>query len=901
MIAMFSPRFLYVGLLLAMVSLLTMRAVANACPGDCNGDAVVTVDEVILSVNVALGIAAADTCAAADIDGDASVTVDEILLAVGSALEGCPTLPQRQTLGSDYVLRYDASTADLIVRRQDTRLLRLTADDIQLGAVDVVDDSTNYDPYPLVAGTTLVRQPLNLRWLTVRRARVVDVGAGGFRVELLFTEGKRATLEIEESGSGNFRAHLVPTAGGPPVAYIRLRLRGDNSEGFYGLGEVFDAVNHRGRIRAMQLIADTSIESANNEAHVPIPFIVGTTGWGAFIESPYPAAFDVARQQSRVVEATFGTGAASSEGLVFHLFAADHPLDVTRHYYDVTGYPRLPSRWAYGPWIWRDENDDQAQVESDIEIIRDLDLPTSAYWIDRPYARGVNTFDFRPSQFPEPQAMIDRMHALGFRVALWHTPYVDESAAATADLLQVVLGNGYFPPRTSLLLNPWSRPIDFTNPEAYAWWQDQLRRYTDMGIEGFKLDYAEDIVPGIAGFRNVWQFHDGSDERTMHSRYQLLFHRAYAELLPEDGGFLLCRAGTYGTQNLPCVIWPGDLDANFARHRETVETPTGSYVAVGGLPAALIAGLSLGPSGLPFYASDTGGYRHAPPDKETFTRWFQQTALSTVMQIGTNTNDVAWEFKPENGFDAEMLDWYREYTRLHLRLFPYVWSYAERLRLDGRPIMRALGLAHPELGLHPDDIYLLGDDLLVAPVVTRGAREREVVFPPGAWFDWWSDARIAGGTTQTVAAPLDTLPLFQREGSVVPLLRPTIATLSPTTEPERVDSYATTPGVLHARVALGAPSEFVVYDGSVLGQAVGDVSFRLTYAPGDEFRYGAWFEVVLDAGFVPAEVEVGDEALPRFDSIEDLAAQPEGWFYAGSGRLHVKVAGAATVRVAQFP
>lgn len=885
----------------------TGAAIAQACPGDCDADGEVTVDELILAVNVALGVGSVDACAAADVDQSGSVTVDEILLAVQSALVGCELPPQRQTLGNSYGLRFDGPTADLIVRRGETRLLRIMAEDLQLGLVDQLDDGTNYDPYPLVAGLPLVRQPINLRWVGVLNARVLAVDADGFRVALDFAEGKRAELVVRESREGNFRLHLRPLSGGPPVAYFRIRWRGDASEGFYGLGEYFDAVNHRGHIRAMHLVADTSIESGYNEAHVPIPFVIGTTGWGAFVESPYPAVFDVATQRPRVVEATFGTGAASTEGLVFHLFAADHPLDVTRHYYDVTGYPRLPSRWAYGPWIWRDENDDQAQVESDAEIIRDLDLATSAYWIDRPYARGVNTFDFHPRQFPEPQAMIDKLRALGFRVALWHTPYVDASASATAELRAIAQANGYFPLRSSLYFNPWSRPIDFTNPDAYAWWQGLLRQYTDMGIEGFKLDYAEDIVPGIAGFRNIWQFHDGSDERTMHSRYQLFYHQVYADLLPEDGGFLLCRGGTYGTQNVPCVIWPGDLDANFARHRETVETPSGSYVAVGGLPASLIAGLSLGPSGLPFYASDTGGYRHAPPDKETFTRWFQQTALSSVMQIGTNTNDVAWEFKAANGFDEEMLGWYREYTRLHLRLFPYVWSYAERLSDDGRPIMRALGLAHPELGEHPDDTYLLGDQLLVAPVVARGQRERAVRFPAGDWVDWWSGEVLAGDATRLVAAPLDHLPLYQRAGSVVPLLRPTIDSLSPTTEPERVDSYATTPGVLHVRVALGMASEFEIYDGSVVGQALGDASFALSYTPGSEFAHGAWFEVALLEAVSGFAVSLGERELDERDSLETLAASADGWHYDAEGRgprgsFFVKVpAAGGTVRIHPQP
>src|SRR5262249_23216146 len=152
--------------------------------------------------------------------------------------------------------------------------------------------------------------------------------------------------------------------------------------------------------------------------------------------------------------------------------------------------------------------------------------------------------------------------------------------------------------------------------------------------------------------------------------------------------------------------------------------------------------------------------------KELFTRWFEQTALSTVMQIGNGAGTVAWEPDAATGFDEEMLGWYRLYTRLHLRLFPYVWAYATRLAEDGRAIQRALGLAYPELGVHPNDTYLLGDHLLVAPVLERGVRERSVPFPPGRWLDWWTGKVHEGGAAETVAAPLGTLPLFVQEGGI---------------------------------------------------------------------------------------------------------------------------------------
>ena len=114
---------------------------------------------------------------------------------------------------------------------------------------------------------------------------------------------------------------------------------------------------------------------------------------------------------------------------------------------------------------------------------------------------------------------------------------------------------GYFPPTSGLLLNSWSPPIDFTNPAATAWWQGLLGRYTSLGIEGFKLDYGEDVTVGIAGGRTAWLFHDGRDERTAASSHFVQYHQTYAKLLPSDGGFLLCRAGHWGDQvNGPIIL-----------------------------------------------------------------------------------------------------------------------------------------------------------------------------------------------------------------------------------------------------------------------------------------------------------------------------------------------------------
>lgn len=811
-------------------------------------------------------------------------------LFMGLALVGCTderTYDVRVLDNGDgYVVLSDEPYLELELDRGDT-LLRFGSDGFELGVVAAADDDAIYDPYRLYVPHPLYDPPA-ITWLTPIDARFPEggqspKGGSAMELELVYPEGITARLVVEDAGPGRFAVTLTPS--GDRTALFRLRAHGSADEGFYGLGEYFDSVDHRGKIRALQLEADGELESSYNEAHVPVPFLVGTTGWGLFVESPHPGAFAVAHTDAAdQLEASFGTGPASREGLSFHLLTARQPLDVTKRYYEITGSPKLPARWALGPMVWRDENDDQAQVELDLDMIRDLDLATNGYWIDRPYATAVNTFDFLDTQFPDPAAMYAKMDALGFRTALWHTPYLDEESPATQSLRDEANAKGYYPPQNALYLNNWGRPIDLTNPEAVAWWQDNLGAYIDLGIAGFKLDYGEDVLAGPFSNRTPWAFADGSDERVMHSQFQRHYHAAYAALLPEEGGFLLCRAGTYGDQQNGTIIWPGDLDASFAKHGERVEDDGGDYTAVGGLPASVIAGLSLGPSGFPFYGADTGGYRHSPPDNETFSRWFEQTALSTVMQIGTSANDVAWELGGVNGFDEALLDRYRDYTRLHLRLFPYLWSYATRLAEDGRPIQRALGLAYPELGVHPDDTYLLGDHLLVAPVVERGKTKREVHFPPGVWVHWFTGERFEGPATETVDAPIGRLPLFLAKHGIVPLLRPTIDTLSPTTEPDRVDSYAADAGVLYARAVAKGSGAFALFDGGTLSQDSDATTTRLESSPGNELDQGVVFELI-DA---PAPTDV---STTEMSTLANLEAAGEGWFYdAGARSLWVKLA-----------
>ncbi|HEY5946678.1 MAG TPA: TIM-barrel domain-containing protein, partial [Kofleriaceae bacterium] len=521
---------------------------------------------------------------------------------------------------------------------------------------------------------------------------------------------------------------------------------------------------------------------------------------------------------------------------------------------------------------------------------------------DRPYATGVNTFDWDAAKFPAPATMLQAVHDAGLRYAIWQAPYVapasnqdpapDNNAFATS--------HGFFPPVTGLLVNNWSKPIDFTNPEAYAWWKQNLEKYTlplgggGFGVEGFKLDYGEDIVLGASGQRIPWRFADASDERTMHYGYTMLYHQVHRELLDAGGGFLLTRTGRWGDQVKGNTIWPGDLDADLSRFGDK---PAGeSKGVVGGLPTALAFGLGLSASGFPFYASDTGGYRKSPPNNETWLRWVEANAVWPAMQVGDSSSQMPWEFTAENGRTTASLDTYRFYARLHLRLFPYVWTYAKQIAGTGRPIARPFNLAYPGLP-RADDEYLLGDHLLVAPVITAGQTSRTVQFPPiSDWYDWWTGEHV--GLTTMAAAPLDTLPLYIRGGGIVPMLRDTIDTLAPTTS-ATVESYANDPGILVVRTAPGADQPpLTLFDSTTIETGANVRAIKFT--PGSKFKQGVLFEVIAASVYgKPARVTddtIGD--LTERNSLTALRSASEGWFYdaaATNGTLWIKMPGAASL------
>ncbi len=450
------------------------------------------------------------------------------------------------------------------------------------------------------------------------------------------------------------------------------------------------------------------------------------------------------------------------------------------------GLPRPLPRWALGPFYWRNTWDSQQQMIDDAVMMRTLHIPTTTMWIDNPWQTSWNTFVPDPARFPDAPGLLQELGALGYRVMFWSEPYLEKPGTGPDDEARQLYAQAAAQPDVLVKLKDGSTfaalgsdnklqfgMIDFTTSAGRDYWAGLASRAVSLGAAGFKLDYGEDIVPSFFNARIGIQFADGETDRTARS-YPLGYHAAYHQALDaaRTDGMLLVRASSYGGEAITDVIWPGDLDNDFSKYGDADSSGT---LLVGGLPSAVIAAQTLAASGFPSFGSDTGGFRHGAPTKEAMLRWAEHTALSVVMQLGGGGDTHApW------AYDGETVTLYRSLAALHTQLEPYLSSVLVAAEHVGTPTIRALPLAFPTDAAgfsFADDEYMLGPDLLAAPVVIAGATSRTVHFPPGKWVGFTNGLLHQGPTDEPIDAPLGTPMLFGRVGALVPMLAADVDTL----------------------------------------------------------------------------------------------------------------------------
>ncbi|MBM7783924.1 glycoside hydrolase family 31 protein [Tenggerimyces flavus] len=519
----------------------------------------------------------------------------------------------------------------------------------------------------------------------------------------------------------------------------------------YGGGESFQGPRLRGRTRLCRN-AETHGILGRDVAYLNVPFFWSDAGWGLYLHSSGATAADLGATHTDI--AAFLVPTNEIDVFVY----SGTPEEILRQHQGVTGTSPVPPDWAFGVWMSRCSYLSETHVDAIVDELQAAGCPVDVIHVDAWVSGNVIddlscnwTIDRR--RFPE--GWTKRLRDKGVRTSLWVNPYVT-SGTETAELLasRSFLVRTDCGPRATTPDLVSRNLIDFTNPEAVAWWQERVAELVAEGASAIKADFAEE-VPADA------RFADGRDGVELRNEYALLYQQAIREVLSDDA-VLFCRSGTAGGQRTP-VHWVGDTPATWA-----------------GLVSALRASLSMSLSGFSFLGHDVGGFwtptadpvmravfddidgyewsgedpLPADVEPELFARWAQWGALSPVLRFhGTGRREPTAYPEPWRSVAIEA-------CRLRERLRPYLREAAA----DGLPMMRPMALAYPEVreGRDADLQYLLGNDVLVAPLLEPGGR-RTFWVPPGRWHPLLGGEPVDGPGWTTVTMTATEFPAYERE------------------------------------------------------------------------------------------------------------------------------------------
>jgi len=561
---------------------------------------------------------------------------------------------------------------------------------------------------------------------------------------------------------------------------VRITFTSAPDEAFFGLGERYNALNQRGEI--LDIRCYEQYKSQGKRTYFPLPFMLSTAGYGVYVESNRWMQFDLAATHPDrwILEADLG----SEEVLTLRWFTGNSPLEITGQFAQLTGPVALPPLWAFGLWMSSNEWDSQTRIQHEVEksfeheiipsvlVIEAWSDETTFYiWNDAQYSpipgeKALRYQDFTfpaAGKWPNPKGMVNWLHQNNIRLVLWQIPVlkardgVHPQHEADHDYFEQQ-GFGAREANGSLYkVRPfWFRNgylWDVTNPAARDWWL-QKRAYLleEMGIDGFKTDGGEHL------WGNDTQFADGRRGDELWNVYPQLYNEAYYQFANKkrNGDALtFSRAGFVGSQRSP-VHWAGDENSTWEAFRHSI-----------------LAGLSAGISGIPFWGWDLGGFSGDIPSAELYLRSAAMAAFCPIMQYHSEFNQhrepcrdrTPWNIQARTGND-QVIASFRFFVNVRHNLMPYIWQEAQHAAQTGQPMMSALALWHHEASPYQ---YYFGRDLLVCPVVEEGATTWPVFLPDGDWYDLWTREHYSGGQTIEVPTPLNRIPIFVKGGVAIPV------------------------------------------------------------------------------------------------------------------------------------
>ena len=527
---------------------------------------------------------------------------------------------------------------------------------------------------------------------------------------------------------------------------------------YYGLGERAVRLPSRGHRFQLTTFDQASYHPGDDPLYINIPFLVGlNTGvaFGVLFDSTYNGEIDLGAQRPD----HFSYQSTGPE-LRFDFILGPTLPAVVEQYTTLTGRMQLPPRWTLGYQQSRWSYETADAIRDLACEFRQRQLPCEAIHFDIDYMDGFRCFTWDRTAFPDPPGLIAELHQQNFKAVGMIDPGIktDHDYHICADgIAQDVFvklpdgkrfhgpvwpGESYFP--------------DFTNPRVRDWWGAKYQPLLEDGFDGFWNDMNEPTIFNGLAFPETVQYDlegRGGDHREAQSAYGMQMVRATFEglnrLRPKRRNWVFTRSGYAGVQRY-ASSWTGD---NFSTWEHLALTP------------AML--LNLGLSGLAFTGPDVGGFSDAPTP-ELFARWISMGAFTPFFRTHSakhTPDQEPWSYGPEVENIA------RTYLGWRYRLLEYIYTAFWQCSQQGTPIMRPLLFEDPKNPTYQnvDDQWLLGDHLLISPVLTPDTDSRPIYIPPGQWYDFWTDELVTGPTVITRSAPLDVVPIHVRAGAVLPL------------------------------------------------------------------------------------------------------------------------------------
>jgi alpha-glucosidase len=533
-------------------------------------------------------------------------------------------------------------------------------------------------------------------------------------------------------------------------------------EHFYGLGEKAARLDKRRAGFSMWNSDTPAYKEGTDPIYQDIPFYIGWRppgAYGIFFDNSYRTYFNFGGESPE--QATFS---ADGGEMNYYFLQGPSMKKIVGRYADLTGHLPMPPEWALGNQQSRWGYYPDKVAEDVVNRYRADDLPLDVLHLDIDYMDGYRVFTWSPHGFPDPSAFTAQLRKQGVKVVVIVDPGIKYDPNGNYAVYKEGVAKDYFLKRKDG--QPWIGEVwpgkavytDYTLDAAARWWGDLHREYLDHGVAGIWNDMNEpsDFVDQTGKTQMDVVFYDG-DAHSPYAENRNVFaltearatYEGLLRLRPKERPYVITRAAYAGIQRYS-TMWTGD------------NTSTWDAMALS-IPMFETLGLS----GEPFVGADAGGFI-GRADPEMLTRWYQIAFLTPFCR--NHAQRDAYDHEPWR-FGTYYEDIIRKYLKLRYRLLPFLYTALEDAHRTGVPMFRPLILNYQNDAnvLDIDDEFMIGSDLLAAPILKPGVTSRRVYLPAGSWVDYWTGKEIAGGRMIQVDAPLETVPLFVRAGAIIPM------------------------------------------------------------------------------------------------------------------------------------